>query len=140
MTSTSQDTTQPKQLTEEAYPFKYESVEDIERELEQTFKSYALANPNSFFDRTDSQFKIVATAFIERVNASARREYKALVTSQSQLAVEGVLERLEKEAVYGTVSYTDTRKADVARGGFIQGEIIPLSVIQAERKTNERSE
>ena len=66
----------------DGYGLRFESFDDIENELERTFKGYAMANPASFFDRTDAQFKIVATAFIERLRAADRRENEAYITTR----------------------------------------------------------
>lgn len=63
---------------------RFETTDEIERDLEQTFKQYALADPQSFFSETGARFSMVATAFIERLRASEQRESKQLLNRESK--------------------------------------------------------
>jgi len=73
------------------YPFKFESFDDIEKELVGMLKQHALADPSIFLNRTDARFNIIATSIIERIRAAEYRETKALSELASIVEEENVL-------------------------------------------------
>lgn len=58
---------------------RFETIKEIEIDLETRFKQYALARPEEFFSRTDAGFHMESGAFLARIQAAIKRENAALI-------------------------------------------------------------
>lgn len=95
---------------------RFETIKEIEIDLETRFKQYALARPEELFSRSGAGFNLQAGAFVARIQAAIKRENAPLIEQYVHQNIRQKLKSLIKEAVVFDNSYLPPSLVDMASG------------------------